>query len=217
MGDDRGAKQADINQATAQRDALLDLLGVLAHDLSNPLQSVTVLCELGVDDSPPGSDEQTRFRQCLEASDRMRGLIHGFGALSRRGGSRTTLHSVVGHVETLLARRFERHRMKFSAGLEQHGDQFVPTDFALAVLAVLMGVIAGAEQNTLDGYHCQLETAQSGSQIHVHVTASGDGGQFIELPSSHHERVTGAVEGTSIVFSESGGRATLTFTPGGAQ
>ncbi len=212
-----GLGQTSTNQAAAQRDALLDLLGILAHDLSNPLQSLTVLCELGIDDSAPGSEEQTRFRQCLEASDRMRGLIHGFGALTRRGGARTTLHTIVGHVETLLARRFERHRMTFATDLETHGDQFVPTDFELAILALLMGVIAGAERSSQEGCRCRVETSLSEERIHVHVAASDDEGRSIELPPSHRARVAAAVVGTSILFSETDGRATLTFPSGGAR
>lgn len=216
MDDDRAASRDDAaaNQAEAQRDALLDLLGILAHDLSNPLQSVTVLCELGVDDSTPGSEEQLRFRQCLEASDRMRGLIHGFGAIARRGRAGSTLHSIVGHVQTLLARRFERHRMAFSAELEQHGDQFVPPDFELAILSLLMAFIAGAEQGGIDGSECTLRTSQTAAELRVHVEATGasaDKSTVIRLPQLHLERVAGAVSGAPIEFAVSNGRATLSF------
>src|SRR5690606_28468532 len=71
------------HQAEAQREVLLEAMEIFTHDLSNPLQSLIVLTELALDDTPEGTEEYDRCRQSLEAAERMRTLVQGLAGLTR--------------------------------------------------------------------------------------------------------------------------------------
>ena len=78
------------DEATGSRDRprleiLHEALEIFAHDLSNPLQSLIVLTELALDDATPGSEDEMRCRQSLEAAERMRTLVSGLAGLTRGG------------------------------------------------------------------------------------------------------------------------------------
>ncbi len=160
-------------KAAAERDALLGLAAILTHDLSNPLQSVTVLCELGMDDEDPGEGPR-RSRQCLEAAERMRTLIHSYASLVRSVARTAPVATTLERVMPLFTRRLERHRIEVETRLESDVD--APAGFGFAMLGVFLGIVRIADQS-------------AGRRHSVTLTAHGEGVQ-IELAADDGATVT---------------------------
>lgn len=129
----------------AERATLLRLAAILTHDLSNPLQSITVLCELGMEGDEPGEGPR-RAQQSLQAAERMRDLLHAYAALVRNADRPTKLAAAVERTEAMFARRTERHRITLEVGVEQDFDG--PGSTGFAVVALFMALIETAEAAT---------------------------------------------------------------------
>lgn len=152
--------------ASAQRDALLELVSVLAHDLNNPLQTLLVLSELALDESPAGSEAHDRAKQCLAAADRLKVLTQAMGASLR--GRPQDIQQVWTRVQTMLGRRLERYGVVVTTQLAALGSTPFGGEAEWAVLLAVLAVIATAAASTerrhelaivgsLDGEHAQLE------------------------------------------------------------
>lgn len=128
--------------ASAQRDALLELMSVLAHDLNNPLQTLLVLSELALDESPAGSEPHDRARQCLAAADRLKVLTQAMGASLR--GRPQDIQQVWARVQTMLGRRLERYGVMVSTQLAALGTTPFGGDAEWAVLMAVLAVITTA-------------------------------------------------------------------------
>lgn len=126
----------------AERATLLNLAAILTHDLSNPLQSITVLCELGIEGDEPGEGPR-RAQQSLQAAERMRDLLHAYAALVRNTDRPTKLSAAVERTDAMFARRSERHRIALDIGVERDCDG--PRSTGLAVVALFMALIETAE------------------------------------------------------------------------
>lgn len=129
----------------AERTTLLSLAAILTHDLSNPLQSITVLCELGIEGDEPGEGPR-RAQQSLQAAERMRDLLHAYAALVRNTDRPTKLSAAVERTDAMFARRSERHRIALEVGVERDFDG--PRSTGLAVVAMFMAMIETAESGT---------------------------------------------------------------------
>lgn len=125
----------------AERGALLELAAILTHDLSNPLQSITVLCELGLDEEDL-VEARRRNEQCLQAAERMRTLVHCYAGLVRNAQTRGPAALTLERLVPLLSRRFERHRITVQT--EVHQDFVAPASFELAALVMLLGIVRSA-------------------------------------------------------------------------
>lgn len=133
-------------RAVAERDALLELIAIFTHDLSNPLQSITVLCELGLDDAPEGSDDQLRAQQCLEAAQRMRALLQGLGGLSRHTEGNYALGELVDRAVRVLVRRFDRHNTAIDVDLGPAAGLRIATGFEFVLLTICLGFLTAAAE-----------------------------------------------------------------------
>ncbi|MBC8071891.1 MAG: hypothetical protein IAG13_26425, partial [Deltaproteobacteria bacterium] len=103
-----GHAQGDESmRAAGQRDVLLELLSVLAHDLNNPLQTLLVLSELALDESPAGTEPHDRALQCLAAADRLKVLTQAMGATLR--GRPLDAAQLWTRTAVMLGRRLERY------------------------------------------------------------------------------------------------------------
>ena len=69
----------------AELACFTELLALLAHDLSNPLQSLTVLIELTLDDADLGPETVNKLRQALAAVEDMRGSIRTLSEFAQAG------------------------------------------------------------------------------------------------------------------------------------
>jgi signal transduction histidine kinase len=121
---------------------LLSLAAILTHDLSNPLQSLTVLCELGVEDDEPG-EAPRRARQSLQAAERMRDLLHAYAALVRTADRPTNVGPALERTAAMFARRCERHRIALAMGVER--DFEGPPSTGLGLVSLFLAMIRTAE------------------------------------------------------------------------
>jgi signal transduction histidine kinase len=128
--------------ASAQRDALLELVSVLAHDLNNPLQTLLVLSELGLDESPEGSDANDRAKQCLAAADRLKTLTQAMGATLR--GRPQDFQQLWTRALVMLGRRLERYGVVVNSQIAAFGTVPFGGDTEWTVLLALLAVIATA-------------------------------------------------------------------------
>lgn len=135
-------ERAACRKAVAERATLLSLAAILTHDLSNPLQSITVLCELGIEGDEPGEGPR-RAQQSLQAAERMRDLLHAYAALVRNTDRPTKLAAAVERTDAMFARRSERHRITLDVRVERDFDG--PSSTGLAVVALFMALIETAE------------------------------------------------------------------------
>ncbi len=129
----------------AERTTLLSLAAILTHDLSNPLQSITVLCELGIEGDEPGEGPR-RAQQSLQAAERMRDLLHAYAALVRNTDRPTKLSAAVERTDAMFARRSERHRIGLEVVVERDFDG--PRSTGLAVVALFLALMESAETAT---------------------------------------------------------------------
>lgn len=130
--------------AEAQRAVLLEALEIFTHDLSNPLQSLIVLTELALDDSPPGTEEHERNKQSLEAAERMRTLVQGLAGLTRSiDGPRNTA-AVVDRFHSVLSRRWERHSVRLSIDLGLIERTPTPPTLETVLLSLGLAAVAAA-------------------------------------------------------------------------
>lgn len=129
-------------KAAAERSALLDLAAILTHDLSNPLQSITVLCELGMEEDDAG-EAPRRAQQSLQAAERMRDLLHAYAALVRTADRPTKVSGAIERTSAMFARRCERHRIALETSVER--DFEGPACTGLAVVTLYLGMVRTAE------------------------------------------------------------------------
>ena len=215
-----GSEDPSGRASRAERDALLDIVAIFAHDLSNPLQSITVLCELGMDDAAPGSEEAVRAQQCLEAADRMRALIHSFAALIRGRSSSAPLAALVDRVTTLFARRFDRHGIVPQIELGDAADVRGISGLEFALLNLLLGAVATASDSPLKRYALHLRGAKAEgddglSRLTISMQGADDAGALQPVPLSevHVARAADVLAGSRARLHPGDGRVEL-FFPG---
>lgn len=147
---DRGEQEAagaEGRQASAQRDALLELLSVLAHDLNNPLQTLLVLSELALDDSAEGSEAHDRARQCLAAADRLKVLTQAMGSSLR--GRPQDVAQLWSRVAVMLGRRLERYGIVVTTDFAALGTTPLSGDAEWALLVAALAVIATGASSSM--------------------------------------------------------------------
>ena len=225
MASDDFAGSADSSEdlsgraSRAERDALLDIVAIFAHDLSNPLQSITVLCELGMDDATPGSEEHERATQCLEAADRMRSLIHSSAALIRGRSSTAPLSNLVDRVTTLFARRFDRHAIQTQIELGAAADVRGVAGLEFALLNLLLGAVATASDSPLKRYTLHVRAGKAdtdGYQLTMSMQGANDAGAWQPVPLSepHVERAAHVLAASSKARLQVGDGRVELFFPG---
>ncbi len=153
----QGATQADRSivancaaaaKLEAEMAALRGVAGIFAHDCSNPLQSLTVLLELTLDDSGLSTGNRTRIGQSLEAAKTMHHLMHDFTRLMRsprHGVTKATFLEVVQRCLDLFTRRLDRQNVRSArnVGVLQ-GMPAPPREFEWAFVNVLLGMVSCA-------------------------------------------------------------------------
>lgn len=192
-------------QAAAERDTLLELLAVFTHDLSNPLQSITVLCELGMDGV--GGDDSPA--QCLQAAERMRTLIHGLSGFTRGLGRESDIGRVGERLRALLSRRFERHRLHTTYAVDGVASASTPAPLEFALLAVSLGIISSASEVNSRG-RFTLEGRADGAETLLIARCQTDDGQPL-APTDLHLARARAIGGSEIAVAVDGPETTLRF------
>jgi len=202
-------------------EILHEALEIFAHDLSNPLQSLIVLTELALDDATPGSEDEMRCRQSLEAAERMRTLVSGLAGLTRGlEGPRNTQTSV-DRFNELLSRRWERHRVEVDIALGPAERTPSPPDLDVALLN--LGLAAVATAGELGGtFVLQIRGSEleqsSGPRVALQATLlrrDPNGGATSEAPfnEKHIQRGRALLAGTGLTTRQEGARVSFEFSP----
>lgn len=211
----------DTTSRDKPRLAILhEALEIFAHDLSNPLQSLIVLTELALDDATPGSEDEMRCRQSLEAAERMRTLVSGLAGLTRGlEGPRNTQTSV-DRFNELLSRRWERHRVELDIALGPAERTPSPPDLDIALLN--LGLAAVATAGELGGtFVLQIRGSEIGSGAEPRVALEATllhrdaDGTSAEAPFNerHIQRGRALLAGTGLTTRQEGARVSFEFSP----
>ncbi len=203
-GPKNSVSAAPVQAAQTQRDVLLDVIALFTHDLSNPLQSITVLSELALEETPPGSDEHERLQQNLVASERMRLLLQSLARFVRGVGSPQSAENTVKRALGLLAARLDKQGFVLHDETQWEGACIPPHGFDMAVLAVLMGFLAGSSEQRLRNCELMLRSQVAGRDCSLELRAQGvtrDGvRETIVLPRTTEARVHALTQASGIVF-----------------
>lgn len=195
------------NQAEAGRDVLHEMLEIFTHDLSNPLQSLIVLSELALDDTPQGSEEYDRVRQSLEAAERMRTLVQGLAGLTRSVDGPRGLQTVVDRFISVLSRRWERHQIRVSVDMGALERTPTPASLQTVLLNVGLAAVAAAGDRNHPRYELSVRGInrddEGGLPCALEVTLVGHnaGGAAapVELTRPHMDRMQRLLDGSSVV------------------
>lgn len=124
---------------------LRELIALMVHDLSNPLQSLSMLLELAQDDVDPSSEAHERLVEASRAAVAMRTLVRGLGDFNRsaRAGDEVPAARLVSSTLGVLQRRFSRQGIELidqPRDLDEHTQ--VDAQFQLLFLTLLLSALA---------------------------------------------------------------------------
>lgn len=190
------------HQAEAQREVLLEALEIFTHDLSNPLQSLIVLTELALDDTPEGTEDYDRVRQSLEAAERMRTLVQGLAGLTRSIDGPRNTKTVVDRFISVLSRRWERHQVRVSIDMGSIERTPTPANLETVLLNLGLATVAAATDRNHPRYELSVRgIAREGQALpcalEITLVGHNAGGTAapVELARQQMERVTRLLDG----------------------
>lgn len=209
------------HRAEAQRDILLEVLEIFTHDLSNPLQSLIVLSELALDDTPEGTEDYDRVRQSLEAAERMRTLVQGLAGLTRSIDGPRNAKTVVDRLVSVLSRRWERHQIRVSIDMGMIERTPTPAVLQTVMLNIGLASVAAAGDRNHPRYELSVQgvdrdDSDLGCALEITLVGHNAGGAAAPVQLARHqmERVARLLDGsTSVRMHESDGVVTIEFAP----
>jgi signal transduction histidine kinase len=209
------------HQAEAQREVLLEALEIFTHDLSNPLQSLIVLTELALDDTPEGTEEYDRCRQSLEAAERMRTLVQGLAGLTRSIDGPRTSRVVVDRFISVLSRRWERHQVRVSVDMGAIERTPTPANLETVLLNLGLATVAAATERNHPRYELSVRGISREGQplscvVELTLVGHNAGGAAapVELARPHMERLERLLDGSaSVRMHEEAGSVYIEFAP----
>lgn len=185
-GSEQDESKQDAASARAEVAVLRELMAVAAHDLSNPLQSLSVLLELTLDELSEGSAAETKIESSLAAAEQLRVLIRGIAEFARPPGrNRRSLGRTLDACVGVCARRFERQRIAFTretAAVDALAP--VPSETRVAVLSLLLGCVHAAGQSGLAEHRVALvgrTDDEASATLEVEFLGEDDGGEDTAL------------------------------------
>ncbi len=157
------------SEQAAILSVLRDTVAIFTHDLSNPLQSITVLFELAEEDAT--TDEQReRIARALTACEAMRSMLREFSALARTGHGRDgarTVGEAMARANALLGRRFQRLNIELTADVERLAQvPFPRPEVEWVVIGLLLAALAAVRR----GEHIEAHLSIVGHQVARRVT-----------------------------------------------
>ncbi len=181
----------------AEAEILLELLGVAAHDLSNPLQSLSVLLELAVDEAEAGEPVADKLEHALSAAEQLRGLIRGLADFSRgmpSAARRRTAGHALDQALGVCARRFERQRIALVRATEAV-DAVAPVDPRLptVLLGCLLACVHAAGRSGMASHQLEVGASNGGETVEVIFSLTGDPGTPLALAPRDLDRIARSV------------------------
>lgn len=207
-------------RAEARHEILREALEILAHDLSNPLQSLIVMTEMALDDAPPDSEDYERNQQSLEAAERMKTLVHGLAGLTRPISGSRSATAVMQRMNAMLSRRWERHRIAPSIALAEIERLPTPPGFDSAILNLCLAVVTAAREASHPRYELSFRGLRSEGPLPctVEITLAGHNaggsGVPVELDRVHLQRTRQLLDGDpQVALREDEEAVLLDFAP----
>jgi PAS domain S-box-containing protein len=222
-GERRARAQAEA--ATRARD---ELLGVVAHDLRNPLTAISMYASLLLDAPRDPESQRAPLRSVLELTDQMNRLIHDLLDASRLESGQLRVHPGPLAVRTVLAEAREMVRL----AAEKRGVEIVldvpgglPRVLADRdrLLQVLSNLVGNAVKFTPRGGRVTLRAGGADGELAFAVSDTGVGIPAEQLPRVFDRywqadaRRTGAGLGLAIargIVEAHGGRIWVDSAPG---
>ena len=168
------ANDAVLRARELSAQCLGRFLLLVSHELSNPLQSLTMLVELAHEESGQLSVLHDRLAQGLQAAEEMRLVIRDLGEFASFSLSSeyATCSQVVLRALGPLRRRFSRHLISVKQDFSALDEVRCHSDIdALVVLHALLNVLSKAAAGSYARYELQLvahhETTQSNVLRHA--------------------------------------------------
>jgi signal transduction histidine kinase len=169
--------------ATRARD---EVLGVVSHDLRNPLSAIA-MCTNTLLANVPGDNASQRelLTTVYQSTQWMNRLIQDLLDVSNIEAGRLSVERRPEHVEPILERAvsmFERQAREKSVALRVAIHDSVPAVFVDAerIVQVLTNLVGNAMKFTDAGGSITLEAAQQGSEVAITVSDTGAG-----IPAEH--------------------------------
>ncbi len=159
------------SEKAAILSVLRDTLAIFTHDLSNPLQSITVLLELAEEDAT-NDEQRERLTRALAACEAMRSMLQEFSALARAGRGRDgarTVGEAIARATTLLGRRFQRLNIGLVTDVERIAQVPLPrAEVEWVVIGLLLAALAAVRR----GEHIEAQLSVVG---HATPASAGPG------------------------------------------
>jgi signal transduction histidine kinase len=209
------------HQAEAQREVLLEALEIFTHDLSNPLQSLIVLTELALDDTPEGTEDYDRCRQSLEAAERMRTLVQGLAGLTRSIDGPRNTRTVVDRFISVLSRRWERHQVRVSIDMGPIERTPTPGNLETVLLNLGLATVAAATERNHPRYELSVRGISREGQglpcvVELTLVGHNAGGTAapVDLARPQMERLERLLDGSpNMRIHEEAGSVYVEFSP----
>lgn len=197
--------------ATAEVEILRELLGVAVHDLSNPLQSLSVLLELAADEAETGESVRDKLEHAMTAAEQLRELIRALADFSRaepRQPAQRTLGRALDQALNTCSRRFERQRISVVRATAQ-AEALAPVDARLRVtmLGALLACIHASGRSGMSTLELEISApAPSEGLVCVRFCLAGDAGQPLALDARDLDRIASCAgnEEPSLAFEDLG-------------
>jgi signal transduction histidine kinase len=213
---DESAEDALVvaERQAAELSALRELIRLVAHDLNNPLQSMTLLLELLELEL---SDEALieRVGQCIEGVRSMRSLVRDLSDFARGGATHpTTVGDVLDRVLRVASRRLARHHIEVdraTASLDARAlaDLGEIAAVRAALLNAVLGAVHVAADVRADAY--ALSVRAQGDALVLLLRRPAEPTDALGFGEDHTLRVMRACAGTRLCPSIDAGALRLAF------
>lgn len=190
----------------AELTALRELVSVLAHDLSNPLQSLTVLLELAFEELDEANPAHIKIKQSLGAAQRMRHMVRDLSEFARARSARAkapTVESALQRCVGVFERRFERQQITaevdLAGGAVLELEPALVQPFRSAAMNALLGAVARASGSGFSRHALRVFADAKGTVLFDLQGVDQEGTREpLPLKPEHLERTHDAVAGTSV-------------------
>ncbi len=174
----------DATQATRARD---EMLGIVAHDLRNPLNTITMGATLMLELIEPGSRVRQQAQMVHRAAERMNRLIQDLLDVRRIDSGRLAVEAKPESVQSLLTEATEMLRplasaasLELSCGVDG-GVPCVAAD-ASRILQVLSNLVGNAIKFTAAGGRVRIHAETGSAEVRLTVSDTGAGIPADQLP-----------------------------------
>lgn len=207
----------NLVRSNAEQAALRELVRLIAHDLNNPLQSITLILEL-LELEVPGEEARERVRQCSKGAALMRHLVRDLAAVARpiRPDEVPTVEATLDQTLGVLRRRLDRHGIELSRDTAAFADRrLASTDEASALrwtlLSALLGTIETAAHAEVERH--RLRVTAHGDELRLALEATSDEGPSTasQPATAVWQRVVDACAGSRVSVSADAHGITITL------